>query len=85
MHERLQAEGALLRDLQALSEDYGLSRPTDDILLDSLDMEPEYNVLTANERKQARWEYQSKLLDHIAYTKTLLQAAGIDTEVDEDV
>jgi len=53
-HERRQAEAMLTRDLQALLEDYGLSRRTDDILLDTLEVEPAYSNLIVEERRLAR-------------------------------
>jgi serine/threonine protein kinase len=85
VHEQRQAEAALTRDLQALLEDYGLSKRTDDILLDTLDVEPAYEGLTLEERKLARWEHSDRSAASMAHTLTMSQAAGVEIEMDEEV
>jgi len=83
--ERTEAMAALATDLQALSEDFGLATSTvADGLLDILEMEPEYNALTVDERNLAHWEFQSNRADYEATIMNMSWDPRVENETHED-
>ena len=78
-----QAVAALTADLRGLSMDDGFAGPAPDTY-EELEVEPEYNMFTAEQRKLAEWDFKDKLRDYMVRSSKMSQDAGVETELLEE-
>jgi len=78
-----QAIAALKVDLHGLSVDDCFAGPAPDTY-DELELEPEYEMFTVEQRKLAEWDFKAKLADCMARNRKMSQDAGVETELLEE-